>query len=106
MPTTLLLAALAALAADPTHKLESEQASRVTATMTYEVRCDKLTASEWILFAPVLPEAAGQTKVSTRMTPVAKQIAELSSLKRPLLFARVAAENEKLKHGVELQVVY
>lgn len=106
MPTTFLLLALAAIAAEPAHKLQSAEASRVSATMTYEVHCDKLTASEWILFAPVLPETAGQTKLSSLMTPPAKQIAELSALERPLLFARLPAKEEKLKHGVKLEVVY
>jgi hypothetical protein len=74
--------------------------------MTNDVRCEKLEASEWLIFAPVLTTTAGQTEVSTQMTPAGKEIAELSELSRPLLLARVAAETDELKHAVNMRVVY
>jgi transglutaminase-like putative cysteine protease len=102
----LLPLILAAAPAAPAYKLQSAPTKSVQATMTYDVRCEKLQASEWLLFAPVLPETAGQTDVSSQMTPAAKEIAELSDLKRPLLLARVPADNDGLKQAVNVKVVY
>jgi hypothetical protein len=97
---------LALVSAGPAHRLESQRVGRVEATMTYDIRCDKLTAGEWLLVAPVLPETGGQTDVSSRMMPAAKEIAELSELKRPLLLARAQADTDELKHASKMVVTY
>ena len=102
----LLPLVLALTSAGPAYRLETVQAQRVEATMTYDIRCEKLVAKEWLLFAPVLPVTGGQTDVRSTMTPAAKQIAELSDLQRPLLLARVAVDTDDLKHAVNMQVVY
>ncbi|HEX5104215.1 MAG TPA: transglutaminase-like domain-containing protein, partial [Pirellulaceae bacterium] len=93
-------------AADPAYRLATERAARVEATMTCDVRADKLQASEWLVFVPVLPTTAGQTDSSTKMTPAGKETAELSDLARPLLLARVRADNDELKHAAKMEVVY
>jgi hypothetical protein len=102
----LLPLVLVAIGAEPTHRIEAQRVGRVEATMTYDIRCDKLKAKEWLLFASVLPVSAGQTEVRTRMTPAGKTIAELSDLKRPLLLARVGAETDELRHAAGLKVAY
>jgi hypothetical protein len=97
---------LALTSAAPAYRLETARTQRVEATMTYDVRAGKLEASEWLIFVPVLPLTAGQTDIRTQMTPAAKEIAELSDLQRPVLLARVAADNDDLKSAVNMQVVY
>ena len=99
-PAHLLLPLVLSVAtAAPEYKLQSAPTKTVQATMTYDVCADKLQAKEWLLFAPVLPTTAGQTEVTSQMTPVAKEIAELSDLKRPLLLARVPADNDERKQA-------
>ena len=102
----LLPLILAVIELAPTHRLETRQTVTVEATMTYDIRADKLSAKEWLLFAPMLPVTAGQTNVGSQMTPAGKEIAELSDLKRPLLLARVEADNDDLKHAVKMKIVY
>lgn len=102
----LLPLVLAAISAGPAYRLETSPSKSVQASLTYDVRCEKLQASEWLLFAPILPATAGQTEVSSKMTPAAKEIAELSGLKRPLLLARAKADNKDLKQAVQVKVVY
>jgi hypothetical protein len=102
----LLPIILAATSAGPAYRLETRPTGQVEAAMSYDIRCDKLEAKEWLLFAPVLPVTASQTDVSSQMTPAAKEISELSDLKRPLLMARVKADGGELKHAVKMQVVY
>jgi transglutaminase-like putative cysteine protease len=108
MPATypLLPLVLAVVSAGPGYRLDSRQVARIEATITYNVRCEKLQASEWLLFAPVPPKTAGQTDVSSLMTPAGKEITDLSNLKRPLLLARVAANNDDLKQAVSMKIVY
>ena len=102
----VLVYARGARAAEPAYKLQTREVGRVTATMTHEIRCDKLVADEWLLFAPALPETAGQTDVRSQMKPAAKEISDLSPLKRPLLLARVKATDSDLKHHVRMEVTY
>jgi hypothetical protein len=102
----LLPLVLAVTSAGPAYRLQTAPTRTVQATMTYDVRADKLEAKEWLVFAPVLPTTAGQTDVATQMTPAGKEIAELSDLKRPLLLARVEADSDELKHAVNVKVVY
>jgi hypothetical protein len=97
---------VAATSAGPAYRLETRQTGRYEATMTYSARAENLQASEWLLFAPMLPVTAGQTDVSTMAIPAGKAIAELTELKRPLLLARVKADNDELKQAVELKVEY
>lgn len=97
---------VAATSAGPAYRLETRQTGRYEATMTYSARAEKLQASEWLLFAPVLPTLAGQTDVSSKLIPAGKVIADLSDLKRPLLLARVKADADELKQAVEMEVVY
>ena len=102
----LLPLALAVAAADPAYRLQSQRTARVEATMTYDIRAEMLEASEWLLFAPILPTTAGQSDVQSTTTPAGKQITELSELKRPLLLARVDANTDKLKHAAKMAVNY
>lgn len=107
--TTLLIAlvfAEPASAAEPAYKLQTREVGRVTATMVHDIGCEKLVADEWLLFAPVLPETAGQSNVRSQMKPAAKDITELSPLKRPLMLARVKATDSDLKHHVRMEVTY
>ena len=102
----LLPLVVAVTSASPAYRLEMRPANRIEATMTYDIRAGKLVASEWLLCAPMLPATAGQSEVDSRMMPAAKQIAELSDLKRPLLFARAPAETDELKRAVNIELVY
>lgn len=103
---TALVFALSAVAAEPAYKLQTREVGRVTATMMHDIRCDKLIADEWLLFAPALPETAGQTNVRSQMKPAAKEISDLSPLKRPMLLARVKAIDSNHKHHVRMEVTY
>src|SRR5437868_13648022 len=97
-----LLVTLAALppSAAPAYVLETADAQRVEATLTYSMRCDDLKAKEWIVFAAEAPELPGQTKVKSRLEPGGATAKDVSVLKRPVLAARVPAKDKELEKEV------
>jgi len=90
----------------PAYVLETADAQRVEATLTYSVRCDKLKAKEWLVIVAQAPELPGQVKVESRLEPGGAPAKDLSPLKRPLLAARVPVKQRELETGIPIQVTY
>jgi transglutaminase-like putative cysteine protease len=100
------LSALPAAPPTPTYFIETADVRRVEATLTYNVRCDKLKAKEWIVFAAQAPELSGQRKVESRLEPLGTVTKDLSPLKRSILFARVPARQKDLESSIPIRIVY
>jgi transglutaminase-like putative cysteine protease len=95
----IAIAALVAIpdsgqAAAPEYVLTVKPAQRVEAVQTFEVRYPKIKATEWVVFATAAPDVPSQQKVSTKLSPDGHKGVELSELKRPIVWAKVAAGAE------------
>src|SRR5215204_2860185 len=77
----LLPLVLAVTSAGPAYRLQTAPTKTVEATITYDVRADKLEAKDWVVIAPVLAATAGQTNVTREAARTGKEIVELSDLK-------------------------
>jgi hypothetical protein len=86
--------------------LDTEEAKRIEAVLTYDLRYEHLQANEWIIVAAQAPSLPGQAKVKCTMHPKAVVVSELSSLHRPILIARVPARTSSLTKGISIQVTY
>jgi hypothetical protein len=86
--------------------LQITPAKRIEAVLTLNVRAPDLNASEWILFAPNLPEVPGQRKLSSVMKPEGKVVTELSPLQRALLMARVPVRKKEFADSITVEVKY
>ncbi len=74
MFVSVLLTALSALpaAASPAEVLETADAQRISATLTYSARYDQLRAREWIVFVaqcPICPARERCRRASTWAAP-------------------------------------
>jgi transglutaminase-like putative cysteine protease len=104
-----LLLTLSALPADPPaagYVLETADARRVEATLTYTVRYDRHRAKEWVVFAARAPELPGQAKVESRLEPGGAAAKELSPLRRPVLAARVPVRQKDQETTLSIRVTY
>jgi transglutaminase-like putative cysteine protease len=108
-PTALLLSLPLLTGADPaatTYTLETHEAKRIEATLTYAARYDQLQAREWIVFVAQAPETSGQKKVKTRVEPKGDSITERGEFKRALLLVRIPAKTVALSEGFRVRVIY
>src|SRR5216683_5005450 len=102
-----LLAASLAVGAEPTpqYTLKFAETRRIEAVLTYEITMPKLAAQEWIVYAAKAPELSGQIQPSATMEPGGKASVELSPERRPVMMARVSAQNGRT-HEIILHVKY
>jgi transglutaminase-like putative cysteine protease len=108
------LVALAALlvlpdpakAEPPEYVLTANPARRVEAVQTFDITYPKFTASEWIVLAAAAPELPSQQTVSTQLSLEGKAGSDLSQLKRPIVWAKVAAgakQQSRFRYAVTYQ---
>jgi hypothetical protein len=98
----------------PRYAIESKLARQIEATMTWDLHTPKLTASEWIIYAPFLPNITGrQSNVSSTMNWSTKTASELGPLHQTLLLAQVPVnarmnkiEFNLLKQQVNVKLTY
>ena len=89
------------------YKVEIEEKQTVTGTLVYSSNFQDLQAKEWIAFAAVAPELAGQTKPKTTFDFAKAELAkEKSSLERAVLVARIPAKTDDQKSAISLKVRY
>jgi hypothetical protein len=88
----------------PRFALDRREVQDVHAVLSYRVHCDRVTASEWILFFPVPPELPSQSQVRISMKPNAETIEAAGPSPRPLLRIRVPAENAQNQHDLSIEV--
>jgi len=86
--------------------LETHEAKRIEATLTYSVRYDQLQAKEWIVIVAQAPETSGQRKVKTRVEPKGEPATERGEFKRPLFLLRIPAKTVALSEGLQVRVIY
>jgi transglutaminase-like putative cysteine protease len=80
-------------AAPPEYVLTAKPARRVEAVQSFDVTYPKFKAKEWIVYASAAPELPSQQKVSSKLSLEARDDTELSKLKRPVLRAKVTADD-------------
>jgi hypothetical protein len=100
------LSVLPAAPPAPAYVLETADARRVEATLTYSVRGDNLKVKEWVVFAAQAPELPGQTKMETLLEPAGTSTKDLSPLGRAVLIARVTAKSKELMTSLPIRVTY
>jgi transglutaminase-like putative cysteine protease len=81
--------------APPEYVLTARPVRRIEGVLTCDVTYPKLKASEWIVLAAAAPELPSQQQVSTRLRPGGKDGTDLSALKRPIVWAKVAAGDQQ-----------
>src|SRR5713101_733948 len=89
----------------PQYTLIFAETRRIEAVLTYEITMPKLAVQEWIVYAAKAPELSGQIQPSTTMEPGGKASVELSPERRPVMMARVSAQNGR-SHEIILHVKY
>src|SRR2546422_193010 len=108
MIAPVFLLCLSCLAADadtpPAYVLETRDAQRVAAILTYDFHFPRFQAKEWILYAGRLPELPAQVQVNSRMEPRGETVQELSPLHQSVLRARVVGP--EFVKGVPMTVAY
>lgn len=95
-----------ATAAEPKYLVEASETRRVEATLKYDVHCPQMAATHWVLFAPAAGELPSQRKAKSTATPVAKRMFDARVRNRELLVIGVPANNEALKHRVNMSIRY
>ncbi len=78
--------------------LNSSDTRRIEGVLTYEITMPKLFAQEWIICAAKAPELPGQIRVNTTLEPNGKSAFELSPERRPIMMARVSAQDGRAQH--------
>jgi hypothetical protein len=92
--------------AEPRYRIETADAKRIEAVLSYDFRTPKLSAAEWIIVAAKAPELPRQVKVTTTLTPSGVAGKELSPLHRPIMTARVPAKGSAKEKGLVVRVTY
>jgi transglutaminase-like putative cysteine protease len=85
--------------AAPNYAIEVTKSKTIKATYSFEVDTPKLTANEWIIFAPAAPNLVCQSDTRTRLVPDGAPYTELSPRARSILRARVSANDASLKNA-------
>ena len=79
--------------------LDVQPSRRVKAVLTTDIAHPDATVEAWYLYAPHAPTLPAQQSVETTFTPKGKVVEELSPLKRPVFFTKVA-DGRKEVHAV------
>ena len=116
MPRYLAILALSSIpfvsrADEPKYFLESKDVAKVVAKLPFGATVPKITATDWVVVVPQLPELPGQTKVKSTLVavppgPTAVVLKERGTLGRPLLSLRIPAKTPELKTKLDILVTY
>src|SRR4051812_34881949 len=93
-------------APDRSYSLVVKPARRVKAELTLLLDMPELNAQEWVVYAAQLPTVPGQTGVSSTLLPGGQPALESSAGRRPILRARLEADQRDRRHGLNLRVEY
>jgi transglutaminase-like putative cysteine protease len=90
----------------PSYKLVVSLAKRVHDELTFGFGAPQIVADEWVVFAPRLPELAGQLDVRSSLLPGGLPGRDLSDLGRPLLITRLPAREATVRDRLTVHVQY
>lgn len=88
----------------PDVHLETTPAQHIRATYTFAVNAPNIAAQEWLLFAAMPPTLSSQREVRATMNHDAHLDAEKSPFGRPLLTARVPAQEAGDRQNLSVQM--
>jgi len=104
IPACLVCALLSA--GEPEYHLQVTPARRVEAWLTCRIDAPALSAREWIIFAAKPPKLPGQTEIRAELLPSGRSSLELSSQRRPILWARLPVRSSNRQSGLTIRAKY
>jgi hypothetical protein len=97
---------LASVASGADYVIESRVAQRIEATLTQEIKAPGLDADEWVAFIAKPPELPSQGDIKVASNPAAKEVADLSDLKRTLMMIRAPGRTHNAKDRFDIRATY
>lgn len=88
------------------YSIDTSISQEVTGIVKYDISCQNLQATEWLVFTPVAPDLPSQTKVKTTLQPSGVATKEQSPLGRSLLMARIQVKPPQMLTDLPIQVTY